>query len=91
MNIQMHLAGAAVAIAMTVATFGGIDGYAAHVKRVEVAAASQHVAAASVEAQLQRSLRQTQREVRDNVLTNLQAMLPPVSVEVPTLMVIARR
>lgn len=92
MNIQNHLAGAAAAIAMTVATFGGIDGYATHVQRVEVAAAAPHaVAAAGIDAQLQRSLRQTQREVRDNVLANLLAMLPPVSVEIPTLTVIARR
>jgi hypothetical protein len=92
MNIQNHLLSAAAAAVMTVATFGGIGGYADHIASAShVAAPVQTVAAASIDSQLQRTLRNAQRDVRNNVIDNVAALLPPLAIDLPTVTVIGRR
>ena len=91
MNFTNHALGATVAVVMTAFTFGSIGGYAEHVAEVGQIASVQTVAAAQIDGQLQKALRRDQRQVHDNVVDSVLAMLPPLAVELPTVTVVGHR
>ena len=89
--IYKHLTSAAAAIVMTAATFGGINGYAGHIVSADRAASLQTVASMQIDTSLQQALRKAEHEVRNNVVDNVAGLLPPIAIELPTVMVVAHR
>ncbi|NGY03424.1 hypothetical protein [Solimonas terrae] len=86
-----HLASATVAIAMTAATVGGLNGYAGTlVQDNQNVVALQTAATAQIDTQLQVALQQSQRELQDNVAGTVLAMMPAMNVDAPTTMVAQR-
>lgn len=89
--IYKHLTSAAAAVLMTAVTFAGIDGYAGHIVDADRAATLHTGASMQIDTSLQQALRKAEREVRDNVVDNVASLLPPLTIELPTVIVTAHR
>lgn len=86
-----HLTAATAAVVMTAATFVGINAYAgAVVQDGRIVASLQTAAAAQIDTQLQVALRQSQREVQDNIVSSVLILAPAVNVGPAATMVALR-